>query len=322
MGRYKKIVLPIILFNILCCFGQREVDTLQSKSYDELYDIYNKSSFDKRETLLAIFIKKAKHEKKVEKLMDGYQMASMHYKDERTLFYCDSILSLSTKSNEYDFYSASAYRIKGETYYKRRDFKKELQYYLLSKKHSDRMENSYLTFYINYNIALIKDRLGEHQEALSMHKENLLIASKHLRGKDNQAYLNAIYAIANTYTYLKELDSSSFYNKFGIRESATLKNNNFSNFFTLNQGITHYYSKNYASAIDSLKKASFYFKKIKDLPNQSECYYFLGKSYLSINNVDNAILYYKKIKTFCPLLEKVINTLFLTMRKKVILKSN
>jgi len=293
-----QLLFLIIAFSSFLSFGQTDIDSLGQKTFDELFELYNNErSFNKSENILTVWISKAKSEKNIEKQMVGYEIATLLYKDERVLVYCDSILTLSTKNEKFNGYSASAHERKGVYFYKKRDFKKELDHYLLAKEYLDQSNYPILRYFNNYNIGLIKNRIGKHDEALIIHLNNLPFAEKFIKPNDNQAYLNAIYAVANTYIYLKELDSANFYNRLGFNEGISLKDKTTINFFTLNQGISHYYNKQYKAATDSLKKASVYFERIQDYANSAESYYYLGSTYLKINETDKAISNFKKIDT-------------------------
>ena len=302
LARVMQNKLHNLLFSLLFVFGgflgfgQSELDSLGEMSFDELLELYNNdTNYKPRENLLAIWITKAKSEKNAEELMTGYEIATILYKDERILAYSDSILAISTKSENFNGFSASAHERKGRYFYKKRDFKKGLDHYLLAKEYLDKSKYPILRYYNNFDIGLIKSKIGRHDEALRIYLKNLSFAKEFIKNNDNQAYLIDIYAIANTYIYLNELDSANYYNKFGFKEATSLKNTTTINFFTLNQGVTHYYKKQYKGATDSLKKALVYFEKVKDYPNSAETYYYLGSTFLKTNNIESAINYFKKI---------------------------
>lgn len=297
--KIKKILVYIFFITYsFYTYTQEKKDTLLTKSFDELFDFYNNSnSFEKSKLYIDVWLKKAKKENNISKLLTGYEIASLLYNNQSSLLYQDSILQYSLKNKIYDAYSASAYRMRGEYYYKKRNFKNELKNYLLAKDYADREGNPLLSFFIDYDIALIKDRNGEHEEALKIHKKNLLFAEKNIKKEYSFLYIQCIYALASSYNYSNKLDSASVYNKIGVKEAISLKENQSINFFTLNQGITHYFNKQCAVAIDSLSKASIHFEKQKDLPNSSESYYFLGKSYEKVGQIDLTRKYFNKVDT-------------------------
>lgn len=292
----KHIVLFFFLFLSISSFGQSNVDTLSSKSFDELLDIYNNErSLKKSKLYLSYWIKKAKKEENEIQLLLAYELASTLYNNDKSLIYLDSILSISLKNNNYKAFTASAYMRKGEFFYNKRDFRRELKNYMLAKEYADYDKFPILGCLLEYNIGLVKNRIGEYKEALSIHKKNLKLTSKYLKGKLNKEYLQSIYAIADTYNYIPNLDSAFYYNKLGVDEALKLKEREGIVFFTLSQGITHYHKKQYKLSIDSLTKASKFFKIKGDLPNTSESYYFLGKSYEKLGKTTEAVESFKRV---------------------------
>lgn len=291
----KQTALFFFLFLFISSFGQSKVDTLSSKSFDELLYIYNNErSVKKSKLYLGYWIKKAKKEKNEFQLLLGYELASTLYND-KSLIYLDSILSISLKNNNYKAFTASAYKRKGEYFYNKRDFKRELKNYILAKEYADYDKFPILGCLLEYNIGLVKNRIGEHKEALIIHKNNLKLTGKYLKGKLNEEYLQSIYAVSDTYNYIPNLDSAFYYNRLGVDEALRLQEKESIVFFTLSQGITHYYKEQYKLSIDSLTKASKYFKSKEDLPNTSESYYFLGKSYEKSGKITKAVESFKKV---------------------------
>ncbi|MDG1040976.1 MAG: helix-turn-helix domain-containing protein [Polaribacter sp.] len=169
--------------------------------------------------------------------------------------------------------------------------------YLLAKKYTNKKGESVLECLLEFNIGVVKNRIHEHEQALDIHKKNFPLAKKLLKGKFNYSYIQSIYAIANTYNYLNILDSALYYNRFGVKEALYLNEIKMINYFTLNQGITHYLKGESKISIDSLKKAFMLFKNKNDYPNISEASYYLGKSYEKMGDLSLAKRYYRKVDT-------------------------
>lgn len=297
MEKYRFIVFWVVFFSFFNAYCQKEInDDLKLKSFDELFEFHNnESDFIKRKQIINIWIFKAKKEKNISKLMTGYQIAAVSYKKKKEkLFYSDSILNLSLDNEKFNYNTGSAYVLKGEYYYSLRDFNQALNNFINARAYAN---NKFLKYNVEAKISIIKNRIGENEEALVIQKKNYLFAKKHIRNVNVHAYLNSIYALSNTFNSLRVLDSAYYYNNLGLTES--LKNKSFKRYylFLLNQGTTDYLNAYYLKAIDSLKKTAIYFKKIKDHPNLSETYYYLGSSYAKINAIDSAIVYYKKVDT-------------------------
>ena len=303
MKPQKSLFLIAFLILSTTLFAQSNLDSLKTKSYKELIDIYLKAKDDdKRKLISKYYTKKAKRENNIKESKNGYQMLMwLNYNNNKVLIYADSMLHFSLKDNDY-FNATRAIERKGSYYYKKRNVKKALDYYLLAREYA---HNEHLYFEIHYMLGLIKTRIGKHREALTIHQEVLAFKEKiyeeriHKKSKGAippKGYiLNAKYAIANSYKDLGLLDSAKYYNKIGLRESKEPKTLSIYYSFLLNQGNVDYLNKSYKAAIDSLKIAEKYFRIKKDVYNYAETSYYLGESYLKTDNTEKAMLYFKKV---------------------------
>ena len=298
-------VFRLLLFNLLLgqsllsqgIAGVNIPDSLLQKSKDDLIMSFKETpNFSKKEIYTKTLIEKAKMEKDTLYLVTGYHIATTLYKNEKKLMYCDSIISLTKNSNNIQ-YPAIAYLIKGSLYFDKRNFKKALDNYINSNLYAKKNYNGNIVFQSNYAIGILKDRIGESEEAIKLHRDNFAYVKKNIQNVNNADYLNSIFALANTFNDLKLLDSATFYNKYGIQASIRLKNQRKYNHFVLNTAITNYYKKNYYRVLDSIKKSIPYFEKIDDKPNMSIGYYYIGKTYFQIDKEEDAIPYFKKIDT-------------------------
>lgn len=296
MRRFKYFVLAIVTLSNITLFSQSLRDSLKVKTFHELVDIYNnEGSILKRKTIINYYLSKAKKENNTSELLTGYHLAAILYPDNiKKLLFADSILKLSLGEKKFNFNSGSAYALKGEYFYKTRNFKNALENYI---KANEFASNKFLKHNVTSKIATIHVRMGNNQEALNLQRPNYLFAKNYIKTLSPTGYLNSVYALANTFNNLHQLDSANYYNSLGIKESLKSNLTSSYNLFLLNQGTTHYLNNNFQKAIDSLNKAFPFFKHINDLPNLSESYYFLGQSYASINNQEKAVLYFKKVDT-------------------------
>ena len=310
--RYKRIVHKLMYsftIRLLLCslllgrvlFAQEQgvkiPDSLSEKSKDELIMSLNETSDrSKKEIYAKALIAKAKAQKDTLYLITGYHIATILYKDEKKLMYCDSIISLTRNSNDLQ-YPAIAYLVKGSHYYDKRDFKNALDNYISANLYAKKNNNETIVFQSNYAIGILKDRIGESNEAIKLHRDNFAYVKKNFQKVEEKDYLNSIFALANTFNDLKSLDSATFYNTYGIRESIRLKDQRKYNHFVLSAAVTNYYQKNYPAALDSIKKSIPYFEKIDDKPNMAVGYYYMGKTYLQLDRDKDAMYYFKKVDT-------------------------
>lgn len=281
-------------------YAQRIPDSLQPASKDELIRYFNRTRiFSEREGYGKTLIAKARSENDISYLVTGYHIMAVLYKDEKSLLYCDSIIGLTEASPD-KFYPATAYLLKGSYYYNKRAFKKALDNYIIANTYAKRSDSKDMLFKITYAIGILKDRIGAYKESIALHRENLTYAKAHTNSGGmltDTDYLNSIFALANTFNEMQQLDSATFYNSYGIRESLRLKNQQKYRHFGLNSGVTNYYQKNYQSALDSIRKSLPYFEGIDDKPNMAVGYYYLGRLYFEFDREEEAVFYLKKVDT-------------------------
>lgn len=293
-------------------FSQNNSEGINAKDFKEFYKLYfvgKNYSIKKENVNKWIHLNKVKGN--VVEVMTGYQVASGLYLDDNfdIIFkYCDSILSISEGNEKFNFYTSSAYVKKGNTSYSIRDYTSALEYYLLALKYANNDHNIYS---INFSIGLLKDRIGNYNEALDLFEKTFSFSKKNYREKWANAYLSSMYGVANSYNNLRKLDSANFYNRLGIRESLILDEKNSYKFFVLNQGTTHYLKKEYVAAIDSLNKAARLFKEANNISNEAESYYYLAKAYDAMGFREKSISNFKRVDTIF----RVSGDLFPTIRE-------
>jgi len=303
MKPQKSFFLIAFLILSTTLFAQSKIDSLKTKSYKELIDIYLKAKDDDERKLISkYYTKKAKKENNIKESKNGYQMLMwLNFDNKKVLIYADSMLHFSLKDNDY-FNATRAIERKGSYYYKKRNIKKALDYYLQAREYA---QNEHLYYEIHYNLGLIKTRIEKYRDTLNIFKEILSFREKineerkYYKDKRSRfpksSILSIKYAIANSYKDLGLLDSARYYNEIGLRESKEPKTLSIYYYFLLNQGTVDYLNKSYKVAIDSLKIAEKYFRIKKDVYNYAETSYYLGESYLKTSNTEKAMLYFKKV---------------------------
>jgi YesN/AraC family two-component response regulator len=299
--RLKQLLLSCIVFFFVAinAFSQDQKQPLWQKSYDQILTHYTKAN-KKGDTLQVIhsgeaLVKKGKKEGPVARLILGYRILSVFHLDERVLSYSDSIIFL-TKDNSDVNYPALAYEVKGDFYAKKEVFKRAIDSYLKFYEYAKKHNQELLVFRANYAIASLKRRTGNLDEALELFRKNFSYAQENLASytADN-SYLNAIFAMASILNDQKKVDSASYYNAYGLKESKRLEKDYYSNLFALNEGLILFNKKEYVSAIDRLKKHTPYFETIKDQLQLPMGYFYTGESYRLLKEDEKAIPYYKKI---------------------------
>jgi AraC-like DNA-binding protein/TolA-binding protein len=313
------VCLIIIFYSFLGC-SQR--DTIAEKKFEEIKALYNKASRENNFAAMVLhgnaYVLNAKKFKDDEKLVVGYRILSVTHKDERVLQYSDSIIRL-TKENSNEHYPAVAYELKGDYYNNKRDFKRSLNNYLKFFHFAKKYNNKAMISRSSYNIGTLKRRTGNLDEALEIYRANFSFTKENEKLiKHDITYLNSITALASIFNDKKNVDSATYYNKYGIIQAVRLKNEPYFNHFAVNQGITLVNKQDYVTAIDSLEKYIPYYENHKDQRDLPFAYYYAGEAYLGKNNEEKAIEYFKKVDAY---FEKT-QSLFPIMREAYIRLDN
>lgn len=315
----KKTLFQFIFFQFMFFaffgYGQENVDAFQQKTFKELYTIIKQSkTVNEKEFYANVYVKKAKEEANTNELIKAYYTLSrIHGNNEKTVLYSDSIVGL-TEANGNKQYPAKAYQRKGNYYYTIRDYKNAIDNYLIFDSLARKYNYKKNIFYSNLNIGNLKRQIEDFDKALNLYRENFSYTQKNQASTSNRNHLASIISLANVFNDLHSVDSATHYNSLGVKESLRLKNKFYFALFALNQGVTHYYTKEYIIAIDSIEKHIPYFEKEKHLEELSFAYFYLGKIYVEINNEEKAIGYFKKVDT---IFQKT-KTLYPTIREAYI----
>ena len=117
------------------------------------------------------YIQKAKDEKKYDELFQAYKDATFYSKSiHQKLQYADSCIDAAYKSKSDDQISSS-YVLRGSIYYaKQKKYKLALDEYLMAYKYSKNSSDLYLKNKISYQLGVVKNYLGYHDEALELFK--------------------------------------------------------------------------------------------------------------------------------------------------------
>ncbi len=268
---------------------------LQNKFYE-----YYKDDIEKAKHYAIAYLKQAKRDKKKLRTANGYSfMAFMDPNDfDKKIQYLDSAITLMIHENN-RFFPTRLYIYKGMAYDNKGVFDMALDCYLKGLKFAQKHNDVFYENIINHNIAILKRKLGNYDEAKAILKRCLEYESTLLSRSKNDTigYLVTLDELIKTHLRSKEVDSALVLNKKGFEMSKKLHSHCV---FQLNQGILQYYQKDYSSAIIALHKALKGLLK-PDNRIHSETYYlvdsylYLGKSLEMISKEKEAMIYYKKI---------------------------
>lgn len=281
--------------SVCAAAGILPVDSLEHKSYTYINDRIN--TYEKDSTKVWIYlnayVRKAKKEQKFKEIVYGYQNCVYLSDNAVSIKYSDSLIFYAEKSAD-KILIGSAYLTRGIAYYKLRKYPETLDNYLTADRYLTETNDDYLKYKAKYNIALIKSYLGDYQEAMDLYKDCIEYFKRD--GFNNtRGYLSAIGGLAFAYNRLGDYELSSKTAEWGIKESKRLEQYLDMQYIRQIEGINLYGKKQYANAIKLLQQSLPDIIKNDDFANQTVGYFYLGKSYMAINDVQKAMPFFYKV---------------------------
>ncbi|WP_103864363.1 AraC family transcriptional regulator [Aquimarina sp. I32.4] len=309
-----KKVFYIVIFSFIFVYPQsigafqNTSEISETNKYDLLADKFyeNQSNPSIGISYAKKYLDLAKKEKDTFRIMRGYYFFSIINEIDLSLKYSDSILQI-TKNEVYNSkdYPAFAYLSKALMHYNNGDFKNALNYFIRVNEESEKHKNTYLLFTSKNNIGALKSRLKENETALKIFKESYVFFSNK-KERYPTDYLETLFALSDSYSRNKKLDSATIMNRLGYKESLNLKNEFMTTYFVLNEGVNQYHSGKYMVAKDSLKKSIKELGHYEDLANLSIAHYYLGKILSSLNFKDKAIEEFIKVDSIVQEISEIM----------------
>lgn len=251
------------------------------------------------------YIRLAKKENNAEYLVQGYKDAMFYsLSGKQKLIYADStiIASLLTKNNDI---ISDAYLGKGIIYYfNYKKYKPALEEYLKAYNYSKDSEDEYLKNEILYHLGVVKSYLGYYDAALiHFQKANSFFLKKsqekahpNIIFNNKKGYYNTLHRMIVCQRNLKNYNAVDSLIETGFLETQNTKD--FSQefgYFLKEKGIEEYRKKDYQNALALLNKSLHPIVKINDFAWATVDYFYIGKSYLAINNPQKALFYFQKV---------------------------
>lgn len=303
---YRFIVISFFCIVNICSFhGQTDIslqqlDSLQYYTYDDLSGKFYDHEADSAMAMVfaRAYLSRAKKDRDTIKMADGYFFMTEVNNDSLAIKYADSIILLTKNVNNDDYYPFFGYLTRGNLFFTKRKFKNSLDDYLKANKHLGPWKEDYLDYIVKHNIGLLKSRMGEYEEARTIFEKELdFYLEKNRKDRYSENYLNTLIALSDTYIRHQLLDSAAMINKLGYDESILFNAHDKTGYFILYEGVNQCFKENYNAAIDSITKAVPLIRKIEDYPNLAFSYFYLGKSYIGLQNPEKAIIFFKKVDT-------------------------
>jgi len=303
MHYYKRILL--LIFNLFWCF----IDGHQfpKRSYKEIAALFNayKENDERAMVFVNLYLKKAKNERNLNKLIRGYEEAIYYSEEpERKLLYADSAIVYAVKSGD-DDKIARSYLGKGIVYYyNRRQYKPALDEYLIAFKYSKSSKDLYLKNKITYHLGMVKSYLGYYKEAVEHFIEAGNYFEKMAKDDENatvkinneRGYFNSIYRLSTCYKHLhlyQKEDSLINIGLVGLQKRSELLPE--LGLFRKGKGIQLLRQGRPVEALEQLVAARDILSRVEDHASLTNVYFYMGKSYLEKNDRTRAINYFKKV---------------------------
>ncbi|MDH7447546.1 helix-turn-helix domain-containing protein [Aquimarina sp. 2201CG14-23] len=269
------------------------------KEFDELQQV-NELIFEdsiKAKNIAQTYLSKAKRKRDTLEIANGYRLfvKTYQYNNSLGLKYSDSIITL-TELNSNEYYPMRGYTYKGIMHNRLGNYDKALDSYIIALTYAEEKNNIFFKIAMQHNIALLKNKLGRHDEALKAFQKNYeYILTQDTLNDYGEFYSGTLHQLADSYNRKRIPDSAHFYAKKGIR-FCTSQGVKFSYpNILLSYGLASYFKEDYKTALDSLSKSVALMPKNVGYQNIRVGHLYIAKTHLKLDQPDKAIVYLKKI---------------------------
>ncbi|MCT4318872.1 helix-turn-helix domain-containing protein [Elizabethkingia anophelis] len=297
------------IFYFLLLFFVFLHENLKAQSYDELKKKYEniEESDERAFDVINVLIAKAKKEKNNDELMRAYEDA-IYYSSttDKKLMYSDSSIAVATKTLNNDFISR-AYLVKGTIYYfNLKKYKSALDEYLKAYEYSKKGSNDYQKSQLIYYLGVVKSYLGYYNDALGLFNECIAYFEPKTTGNlhpneiynNSRGYLNSLHLAIVCYIHLGNFEKANFLTQKGLEFIKRDKVNEYpleTSYLLKCKGISEFHENKFDKAIQTFGQAIPVLESNKDFAWASVVDFYIGKSYLSLHQEEEAVAQFKKV---------------------------
>lgn len=294
------LILRFVLFSFLmmsCVFafgGHYEpLDSLKQHDYNRLFDKIENSISKKelQQYYLKAFLQRAKSENNIEEIINGYKNYIYYSDDRMAIVYADSMIEVSIQSNDNSLIGSS-YLTKGIVHYSFKEHKQALDYYLLANDYISKTNDNYLKYKTKYNLGHIKYYLGIYDEAIVLFESCV----DYFKANNPRGYLNTLHSLALCHNRIGNYGYSSNLTVLGIDEGRRLSDYSMEHYFIYLEGLNYYFREHYGDAIKKINQSLSAIRENNDFANETVGYFYIGKSYLGLEQTEKAMEYFKKVE--------------------------
>ncbi len=286
-------------------FSQKSVIDLETKSFKELRKLFfnNEDNKDLQYKIAKLLVVKAKKENNGSNLARAYYANSLLHNGTKKIIYFDSIINHVEIPYSDNSFPMFAYLEKGYELQNLNRIDEAIKNYKLAENESLKRNKNDFYYSIQAEIGtLYSERLGEYRKAVPYY----LSYYHHFKNRktDYGDYEQALFALADVYKSLKDIDSTTYYNKLGYKVSSEYKNEHMKSIFILNEGANHILKKNYKIALDSINKSFNGIVEAKDQLNILAYYYYKGVVNKEISNNKKAVSNFRAVDSMFTIYKK------------------
>lgn len=267
-------------------------DSLKRKSYDYLSEKMDDDNSGRFADSLYVwsYLYKAKSEKNLAETAMGFKHLMYHSPKKFRLIYADSMVETASKTKD-ALIIGSAYLSRGIIFYGQNRYNDALNDYITANECLSKTKDKYQIYKAKYNLGLMKYFLKYTDEAYSLFKE----CTQYYETNGGKPYLHSLHMVALCYQSMGKFERSTATNTLGIAEALQTGDYDIICYFEHCQGVNDYLTGNYDNSIRLLEKSMPGILKNEDGANAAVGYFYLGKDYLSKNDMEKALPYLKKI---------------------------
>ncbi|MDR6159355.1 AraC-like DNA-binding protein [Chryseobacterium sp. SLBN-27] len=279
-------------------------DSLLTFSYSELenkfYSLKDNNKIEEAKLIAQFYLKKAKIEKDKDHIAEGYVL--MHYNRSfaNSLKYIDSLEAIK-KNLQDDIYPTRIYLLKGRLYYDFDDVKLALNNFINALKYAKEKKNKRHIAIAEVYIAYLNNYIGKHTEAAKV----LQYYYDNGDFLDENAHEHVRLNLASTLLDVNKLKSAEKLINEGLKSTSGKNEIDRYNQYLSLFGLYSLKSKEYKTAIDSLKKSKAYFSNQSNDLSLNYTLLYLGQSYAGLQEKEKTVQYFAQIDS---IIQKTNNT--------------
>lgn len=300
MGMCRSIFLFSILISAVATAQQSILQYTQyQQEYSDLPENDERALPAIRKSIA--WAKKIHHHKH---LVYAYEDAAYYSKEKlQKLEYSDSIIQAAEKTKDAALIS-KAFLAKGIIYsFNYRKYDKALDQYLSAADFADKTADQYLIYKIKYNIGLVKSYLGYHEEAINcftscssfFSSERNTATHATLQFNNTRGFLNSLHQMSICYRRLEQWPQTDSLLTIATQYAGMQEFRQENAYFLKEKGIAAFRQKRYEQSVAALLAAAEVFKEKEEDAYLTVAYFYIGKNYHQLHDLDQANFYLKKV---------------------------